>query len=495
MKRLFTLLLISILIPSYLYSQGGDSKDSTSASAEFLYNKLASFISLLNEKYVDKIDLHAITDSAINYVIDQLDPYSKYLTSQHERELENFLNGEYYGIGAQLRVIEDSVFVLKVDVKSPAERAGLHIGDVILKIDDKEVTNVGINAEKLSHFLIGIKDIEKSFTVLRNGRVITIPIKMGWRPRPSSFNLPYLHGIAYHKLGAFTYNAYNQTIGSLERYTKNVVRGYILDLRGNGGGLLDVAVNIVAEFLKKGDLILYTVDRDGNKKPYYAKRDGKYINLPIVVLIDENSASASEVVASALQDHKRATIIGRRSMGKGIVQTPYILKDKSVVMLATAKYYTPKGRSIQVPYKLGDKNFSLRNEEDDWGVIPNIYIPKEEVPEESIFYKLLKNNVIDDFAYRYVLKRRDRILKNFPTPNSFIQKFDFDRYLLPDFIDYCYSRGFAFTKGDLSLYWNKILPQMQTILGDMLYDYAAAGYYFVNNDKAILKAIDVLNRE
>ncbi len=318
--------------------------------------KIRRLVSLINDQYMEEVNTDSLVDNAINQIIGQLDPHSTYLNKDALQRVTQEMSGTYKGIGVQIRKIEDTLTITQVLPISPNFQ-NLLLGDKVLKIDS--INLLGMPSENAQKLFREINAEEVSLTVLRNNSETVIQAKKGDIPLPSVVShFKIDQNLGYIKLVRFAEHSAEEVHDALKDLNKQGMKSLVLDLRGNPGGIMKVAEEIADEFLKKNELIVYTQDKEEKRKYIYATNKGIFEDGKIYVLIDEGSASASEIVAGALQEYGRATIIGRRSFGKGLVQREIHLGDGSRVRLTVAHYYTPSGRSIQRPYDEGKKAYS-----------------------------------------------------------------------------------------------------------------------------------------
>ncbi len=315
---------------------------------------LQEVLDLVRLKYVDAINTDTLADDAIQEMLTHLDPHSIYIPASKLQEVNEDLQGNFEGIGVEFQIIDDTVHVTSVLPEGPSDAAGLQAGDKFLKVGDSLVVGNKINSDRIKRLLRGPGASQVKLAMLRNHQEKIFTVKRGTIPLPS-LDAAYMLNphLGYIKLNKFAETTYEEFMQALEKLQKNQMKELVLDLRGNGGGILQEAVQIADEFLDDQKLIVYTQGNKVTKETYNAKREGLFEKGKLIVLVDELSASASEVLAGALQDWDRATILGRRSFGKGLVQEQYQLSDGSALRLTVARYYTPLGRSIQKPYSNG----------------------------------------------------------------------------------------------------------------------------------------------
>jgi carboxyl-terminal processing protease len=419
------------------------------------HSSLQKAVDLVNLYYVDKINTDTLTDEAIQAMLTKLDPHSIYIPASHLEEVNEDLEGNFGGIGVEFFIIKDTVHVTNVLPDGPSDRAGLKTGDKFLKVEDSVVTGKSINADKIKSLLRGIEGSKVHVTVLRDGKRVQTDITRGSIPLVSADASYMVDGqTGYIHLNKFSETTYKEFMRALETLQGKGMKKLILDLRGNGGGILQQAVEIVDEFLDDNKLIVYTEGDKQKKEEYRCKRPGLFETGELVLLVDENSASASEVVAGALQDWDRAMIVGRRTFGKGLVQRQFDLDDGSALRLTIARYYTPLGRNIQKPYDQGREAYnddlnnrylngelvngdSLRNHHvgpayetpakrkvyGGGGITPDYFIPFDTAHFSSNIYVLFNNEVFSKFIYTYYMQHK-AYFDQFKDPREFAGKFN-----------------------------------------------------------------------
>jgi len=405
-------------------------------------SKVEQVIQIINENYVDSVKLDTVQDLAIQEILKQLDPHSAYLPPEDAQLLADDLEGNFNGIGIEYYMLNDTLLITSVSPGGPASKAGLQHGDRILAINKKSIAGIQVNAKKVIEQIRGKRGSSVELLVKRDSVRKYYLVKRD-RIQVSSIDAAYLiadqHGyIKISKFGAQTDEDFHRNLMKLK---KQGMKNLILDLRDNGGGYLSSATSLADEFLKDQELIVYTEGLHEPRTDYYASPKGEFEQGKLVVLIDENSASASEIVAGAVQDLERGTIIGRRSFGKGLVQEQFDFGDGSALNLTIARYYTASGRSIQKSYKKGNdayfneinnryKNGELSSEAKEisdsvykksktyttrsgkvlyggGGIMPDIYIPVDTTAHTDLFFTLSGKGVLNDMLYNYLV-RTDR---------------------------------------------------------------------------------------
>lgn len=324
-------------------------------------NRLSNLLHIIDDQYVDKVNIDSLVNNAIPLILAELDPHSVYISAKDAQAANDDLKGSFTGIGVEFTIRQDTIHVQNVISNGPAERAGVLAGDKIISVDGKPFVGKIVTNEEAMHRLKGPKDTKVKIGVLRYGskKPKYITITRGEIPQ-KSITATYMldDKTGYIRIKNFGETTYPELLIALEQLSQQGFSNLVIDLRDNTGGLLTSAIQIANEFLPKNKLIVYTEGRKSPKQEFPSDGHGSYQKLPLVVLINEVSASASEIFAGAMQDNDRATIIGRRSFGKGLVQQQIGFPDGSIIRLTIARYYTPSGRCIQKPYSTGDdKNY------------------------------------------------------------------------------------------------------------------------------------------
>ena len=324
-------------------------------------NKLNSLLHMIDDQYVDTVNVNDLVEKAMPQILAELDPHSVYISSKDVQMATDELKGSFSGVGIEFNIRQDTLHVQQVIGNGPAERAGVLAGDKIVTVDDKPFTGKTLTNEEAMHRLKGPKDTQVKLGIMRYGdkKIHLITVTRGDIPTRSVTSTYMLDSkTGYIRIKNFGENTYPELLIALAKLSQQGFQNLTIDLRGNTGGYLQSAVKIANEFLQKNQLIVYTQGRKSPRQEYRSDGRGSYQQLPLVILIDEGSASASEILAGAIQDNDRGTIIGRRSFGKGLVQQPIEFNDHSMIRLTIARYYSPSGRCIQKPYTSGDnKNY------------------------------------------------------------------------------------------------------------------------------------------
>ena len=350
---------------------------------------LSSVLDRIDRMYVDPVDRNRLTDIAIDAILDELDPHSDWFSAEELAAMAEPMEGNFEGIGVEFLLQEDTIMVVTPIVGGPSEAAGIRSGDRIVSVDDSVIAGTGLSNSKVMRLLKGPSGTEVGLGLLRPGAsdtaLIDVTLRRGRIPIHSVVAAERMpDGTGYIKVIRFARNTHEEFDAALSSLLEAGVERFVLDLRGNGGGYLHAAVPMVERFLDEGDLVVYTEGAAQPRREYVTERPGLLRDLPLVVMVDEGSASASEILAGALQDHDRAVIVGRRTFGKGLVQEEFPVADRGALRLTVARYYTPSGRSIQRPYGDGV------DYEDEW-------IARQERGEYVEADSILR---VDSLAYR-----------------------------------------------------------------------------------------------
>lgn len=403
---------------------------------------LQEILDLINRKYVDSVNTDSLAWLAIEQVFNQLDPHSVFIPAEQVKQISDELQGNFEGIGVEFELLDDTVTVLGLTPKGPAEVAGIQVGDQILTANDSVVSGIQSTPDRIRKLVRGPRGTSVQLVLLRNKVKQTIGVNRGVIPLKSVDAAYFLQdSTGYIRLNKFSSTTYEEFMEQLERLKKQGMSRLVLDLRDNGGGMLDDAVQIADEFLGGSKEIVYTSGKASPKQIYTARRPGLFEDGRLIVLINEGSASASEVLTGALQDWDRATIIGRRSFGKGLVQEQFNLNDGSAIRLTVSRYYTPVGRSIQKPYKKGNDSTYEKEVIDRYnngevfhndtanhtgtsyrtkggrivygggGISPDVFVPMDSSELYLFKHTNLKQRTISKAAFTYFIARRQQLEK------------------------------------------------------------------------------------
>lgn len=502
----------------------GPQGDFSFLSREFSNNKLDEVLSLIDQQYVDSIDVNELTEEMMVDLIAKLDPHSVYIPAADLENVNSELEGSFSGIGVQFNIQNDTITIVSVISGGPSEKVGLLAGDRIVEVNDTAFTGKKVTNEKVMKKLRGKANTKVKLGIRRHGTAekLTYTVTRGEIP-VNSVDVSYIIApqTGFIKVSKFAATTYSEFLNAIADLRAKGARKYIIDLRENSGGFMDQAINMVNEFLPANQMIVYS---EGKAYPRYEARatgKGSLISAPVVVLIDEFSASASEIFAGAIQDNDRGTVIGRRSFGKGLVQQQMDLTDGSAVRLTVARYYTPSGRSIQKPYENGKAddyeldilNRYMHGEIDNkdsvqlkdtlkyktlkgrtvyggGGIMPDIFVSRDTSEYSTYLNKVVNYGYLYQFAFQYSDQHRNT-LKAFRDWQKMETHLN-TQNLLAEFVKFAGTKGVKPTGRDLAISGKFIQRQLnayitRNIIGEN-------GFYplFYKDDKTILKAIDVL---
>ncbi len=430
-------------------------------------DKLNRLIDYLDYEYVDNINTDSIVDITVNGILDNLDPHSVYIPVDQYQDNADDMRGNFVGIGISFYVYKDTIAVIKTIMGGPAEKVGIKAGDQILYANEKRMFCDSINRDSITKYLKGEINSKVKLKILRKGESSLLNFKLKRKQIPlisvdASYELT--EGIGYIKINRFSETTFKEFKESLDKLIAKGISTLVLDLRNNPGGYISSAEKILDEFLKDETLVLITKNKSGRIDETFATRKGDFEDGKLYILINENSASASEIIAGAIQDNDRGIIMGRRSYGKGLVQREMSLGDGSAVRLTIARYYTPTGRSIQRPYNKGNNayyndyekrynNGEMINADSikvtdslryvtpkgkvvfgGGGIIPDLFIPKDTSIENETIEYITRNGFISYFIFEYLEK--NRALFETYTKDDFISTYKADELLLQEFIEY-----------------------------------------------------------
>jgi carboxyl-terminal processing protease len=480
-------------------------------------------LDLVQREYVDKENEDTLSTVAIQSALAQLDPHSVLLPPEELQTVNEELDGQFFGIGIEFNIFSDTINVLNVLPNSPSDKAGLIVGDKFLKVEDSATAGVHITTEKIKNMLRGAGGSKVEVLILRNGSQKTIAITRGMIPL-YSLDAAYMitDTVGYIRLNKFSETTYEEFMNATQDLLKKGMKSMILDLRDNGGGILTEATNIADEFLNDDKLITYTEGAHSPKKEYRCSKEGIFEKGKLVVLANEGTASASEILIGALQDWGRATIVGRRTFGKGLVQEQFQLSDGSGLRLTVARYYTPLGRSIQKTYKNGvdaynqdifnrfhngEMSFadSIKHTDEKvfrtqsgkvvyggGGITPDVFVPYDTSAFDKQLAKVYLNGTLNDFVYQNYLKHENEF-NSYKTPKAFGENYTVGGAVLNDFKNYASKDSFKFELKNDS---EKTLLERQIKVLTARQIWRTEGYYEVNNkyDHAVQEALQVIDK-
>lgn len=487
-----------------------------------------SFLDIVQKNYVDTINLTQVEDAAITGMLSSLDPHSLFVPASELQGVNEELQSNFEGIGVQFRAIDDTVTVIMPVSGGPSEKVGIKAGDRIVTVDGKSIAGQKFSNEDIIKKLKGPKGSKvklgilrygltkpKEFTVVRDV-IPTYSVDVHFMVDPT---------IGYIKVSKFAANTREEFTKAMAELKKDGMEEVIIDLRSNGGGYLGAAVEIVDMFLSKGDMIVYTQGEHRKKNEIKATGKGKYQNTKVIVLMDEWSASASEIVAGAMQDNDRGTIVGRRSFGKGLVQEQIELNDGSALRLTVARYYTPSGRCIQKPYKAGTADYEEellqryisgevlgtdttthtdtvkyytnkgRIVYGGGGIQPDVQVPYRTDKNFVYLNQLNQKGLIYQFAFSYTDKNRDMLKKMYKNAAEFTKNFEVSPQLFEDLLIYAEKNEVKRNKESAAKLSPRIKGLLKAYIGRDLFD--DIGFYptYLKTDEDFIKAVELTGKK
>ena len=485
-------------------------------------NKLVSLIDYIEDHYVDSVDKKKLIDDAIGSILKNLDPHSYYMDPEDLAQAQEQLEGKFEGIGVEFMIYKDSLVVVKTVPGGPSEKAGLKAGDRIVEVEGKAISGKELDSDKAQKLLKGKGGSEVVVAVARRGNEKSLPftITRGSIPIESvSASFMVNDTTGYVKVERFAQTTYDEFYEATKTLENKGCKKLVLDLRGNGGGLLDQATQMIEEFLPKDKTIVYTEGRHSAKEVIKSSKRGEFINMEVVVLIDQGSASASEIVAGALQDWDRSTTVGRRSFGKGLVQHEVELPDRSALRLTVARYYTPTGRCIQKPYGdsidyAGDFHNRLVNGEltvadsthypdslkfvtpggrvvyGGGGITPDVFVPLDSTYLNAILGELTYTGIIRQYSFNYIdVKRKD--FEKYKDGKEFLKKFQVSDAMVTELLGMAKAEGIAVTSANQKKLSAELKNRVKAQLARHLYDDNTMYQVLLESDKDFKKAMEI----
>jgi carboxyl-terminal processing protease len=509
---LFSSLLVSIKVSGQTLNDGAF--------------KFGRTLALLDAWYVDTVNLNALTEKAIVEVLRSLDPHSSYISAKDVKEMNEPLNGNFEGIGIQFNVLHDSIIVIEPLPKGPSEKVGLLAGDRIITVNGEMVAGIKISTAGVRSRLMGPKGTKVNLAIFRKGEkdLLTFTIVRDKIPI-YSLDASYMlnNETGYIKLNKFAATTEKEFKDALLGFQGTSLKNLVLDLRNNPGGYMLAAVGIANQFLSGEKLVVYMEGKKAPREDFNSTGTGALTKVKLVVLTDEGSASASEILAGAMQDWDRGVVIGRRSFGKGLVQNGFSLTDGSQIRLTIARYYTPTGRSIQSPYNEGyDKymaNFFKRYTDGEMmsadsthfpdsvkfstkinhrtvygggGIMPDVFVSADTTNYSDYYRDLIRKGVFNTFTLEYSDKNRGRLKSSFPEFNDFQNKFEFTADELNSFTKAGETAGVKFNEKEFAVSKSEIVKFLKAQVAGTIWN--TTEFYRIANegDVVIAKALKVL---
>lgn len=491
--------------------------------------KFARLLRLVDGYYVDSANVTKLTEDAIVHLLSELDPHSTYISKEEVEKMNEPLKGNFEGIGISFNIYKDSLLVTTIIAGGPSEKVGLREGDRIVEVDGKNIAGIGLKNSDVFDLLRGEKGTVVNLKVYRKSEPDLLAFRI-IRDKIPIYSLDASYMIdettGYIKLNKFAATTNEEFETAMRDLKREGIQNLILDLRGNGGGYLKSAIEISDQFLGDGELVVYTSGLNDPKREYDASSAGDFETGKLVVLVDEGSASASEIVTGAVQDWDRGIVVGRRSFGKGLVQKPFFLTDGSMVRLTTAHYYTPSGRCIQKPYEEGVTEYrndyanrmsngemfyadsihfddslkyktlqSGRNVYGGGGIMPDIFVPLDTSHYYSYLNQLRRKNVPYNYVLDFIDANRDKLKKQYPDFESFNSKFKIGEDAIAEVVERGVKEGVEEDQESLAFIEDNLKQELKAYIARDVYSRNDMYKILNSDDDAILKAIDVLENQ
>ena len=488
-------------------------------------NKIAYVIQAIHYTYVDSVKDERLVEDAILQMLKELDPHSYYISKEELREADEPMMGSFEGIGVSFQIFNDTLYVIAPIPGGPSEKVGILAGDRIVEIDGDKSYGDHVNNKFVFDHLKGPKGTKVNIKVYREGwdKLLDFEIIRDKIP-VNSIDATFMatKDIGYIRLNRFSLTTYDEYTESVRQLKNQGMKKLILDLRGNSGGVMQPAIDIADDLLSDDKLIVYTEGRAQPRKDYNSTYDGYFEEGELVVLIDEGSASSSEILTGAVQDWDRGIIVGRRSFGKGLVQNPFMLPDGSAVRLTVARYYTPTGRSIQKPYDKGLVDYysdiynRLRKGElvdpskiefpdslkyttpggrtvyGGGGIMPDVFIPWDSTQYSNYYTDLVRKRVFNEFVIKFMEGKHDKFLAKYSDIKDFDNKFEMTDKIIQEFIKYGEDRGVKYDEEGFKQSEDQIVYSIKALISRNLW--TMDGYFLVMSaiDEGYQKAIQIL---
>jgi carboxyl-terminal processing protease len=489
--------------------------------------KFDALLQYIEYAYVDTTNENKLVEKAIVSVLKELDPHSVYIPKKELKKMNEPLVGNFEGIGIQFNILNDTLMVVSPISGGPSEKVGLKSGDKITEVDGESIAGIGLQNSDVQKKLRGKKGTKVNVGVKRRGvnEILNFTITRDKIPIFSvSASYMATDEIGYIKVNRFAKNTITEFKEGFAKLQKENVKHLILDLRGNGGGYLKTAIQLADELLDDKKIIVYTQGVKSPKQEYYTTEKGSFEKGKLVVLIDEGSASASEIVSGAIQDYDRGLIIGRRSFGKGLVQKPFSLTDGSAIRLTVARYYTPAGRCIQKTYSEGKEEYykeiaerfkhgELMNQDSislpdslkfetinskrtvygGGGIMPDLFVAIDTTMSSDYFGKINRKGLLNEFTLNYMDSHREGLKTKYPTLKEFKINFDVEKEILSEFVSYVEKKGVEKNDEQIETSKKLILMRLKATIARNLWDTSAYFEIISEIDNALQKAIIEIN--
>lgn len=488
--------------------------------------KLNTILNMVSDGYVDTVDVNEIIEQTIPQLLSNLDPHTVYIPAKDLTDVNNELDGSFSGIGVSFFIMNDTVRIVEVLSGGPSEKAGLIAGDKIVSVNDTSFTGSTVTNQEVFKRLRGKKGSSIKLGIKRNSSNKTLYFDLIRGDIPvNSIDAAYMveKEVGYIKINKFARTTYDEFLQALVKLKNEGAERYILDLRGNGGGFMEMAILMANEFLPENSLIVYTQGREKkNNQQFWSDGNGSFLEVELAILIDEFSASASEILAGAIQDNDRGIIVGRRSFGKGLVQRQFELTDSSAIRMTVSRYHTPSGRCIQKDYKKGGEAYShdiydriisgeLSNKDSikidttnvfqtvhhrkvygGGGIIPDIFVPSDTSGITSYYINVSNAGLLQKYAYSYAEINREDFAK-LDDYKQFLRILPSNNAILNDFVSFASDNGIPARWYYINMSKELIVNQIKALIARDIFGSDAFYPIYNKNDKMIQKTIKAFN--
>lgn len=524
MKLIAALMILMLMQASLLTAQSGQKSDPKETS-----QKIAAALFYIENFYVDSVKPPKLVENAIINMLKELDPHSAYLSKEEIDAANEPLEGSFEGIGVTFQLHKDTILIVSPVPGGPSDKLGIQAGDKIIKINGEEAFGTKVNNKFVMDRLRGKKGSTVKISILRSGRKDLIDYtivrdKIPINSVDASFMLPGKTG--YIKLNRFSKTSMEEFHASMSQLGAQGMENLILDLRSNSGGFLNTAVELSDEFLDAGKLIVYTEGLNSPRQEFQATQRGSFEKGKLIVLINEASASAAEIVSGAVQDWDRGLVIGRRSFGKGLVQRPFQLPDGSVIRLTSARYHTPTGRSIQRPYEEGVESYYKdlfeRNRRGELvnadsihfpdslkyttkvlrrtvfgggGIMPDVFVPLDSAIFTDYYSNLIRKGVFNRFTVEYSNRERTKLRKQYPAFDKFLKEFVIDEKLMADFLAMAADENVEWHEQQFKQSETMIKYQIKALIARNIWDMNAYWEVMAGFDDTLGRALEILQSD
>lgn len=523
LKLLLSFIFISAQLLLCAQNQGQNAKSDSKAALQ----KLSTLYYLIDNFYVDTANIEKLTEDAIVAILKELDPHSAYISKKDVQKANEPLEGSFEGIGVTFQIFQDTILVISPVPGGPSDKVGILAGDKIVKIDGEDAFGKKVDNEYVAKHLRGEKGSKVTLGIKRGNSDEIIDFEVVRDKIPlNSISASFMidKSIGYIKLDRFAKTSMDEFDDAMTKLKSKKMKSLILDLRGNSGGYLAVAAELSNQFLKNGMMIVFTEGDKSPKQVFNTDHNGQFSDGKLVILIDEGSASASEIVSGAVQDWDRGVLIGRRSFGKGLVQRPFNIADGSVVRLTTARYYTPTGRCIQRSYEKGSEDYleemtkrmkhgefyhadsiqfpdslkystliSGRTVYGGGGIMPDIFMPVDTTYSTKLYTDLIRKGILNRYTLEYVMEHRSEILSQYVDFDTYNADFEVTESMIEDFKNFAEKEGVTWNEEQFLRSEPLIKLQIKALIARNEWDMEKYYQVVLQGDKVVNKAVEILN--